>query len=163
MLIQSGISREVFDFLSVGVAYRFSYKDDAWLQYILKHRINGELKLKFPVGSYFDISGRVRYQRDYQVNVDKKEDKLPEDNMRFKIGADYDWPSSPYNPYTSLEFFVPMENTQAIGVEKHRFQVGVDYKLRKGKSLSVGFLYQKDHYPTTTYYYGLTFGYSFSL
>lgn len=161
-LIESGIERELFEIFSLSANYRFSYKDDDQLNYILLHRFYSDLKIRIPIRE-FDLSGRVRYQREYQINIDDAKDKVPEEYLRFKLGVDYDWPSSPYNPYTSFEIYYPLHQNNSIGIEKRRVQAGIEYKMRNKKSLQLGLLFQEDQYPARSYFYGVTIAYDFSL
>ena len=161
-LIESGISRKIFDIFSLSLNYRFSYNDNQTINYTIKHRLYSDLKTKVQLG-YFDVSSRLRYQREYQQNIDKVEDRLPEEYLRLKFGLNYDWPSSPYNPYASVDFYFPLDKSVTVTTEKRRLQTGVEYKMRKKRTLKVGVLYQQDSYPRLSHYYGLIFAFSLPL
>lgn len=161
-LIESGISREFFKFIDLSVNYRFSYNDNNEVNYTIKHRLYSDLKAKVSYND-FDFSTRLRYQREYEQNREKITDELPEEYIRLKFGIDYDWPSSPYNPYTSVDFYYPLDQSVSVNVEKKRIQCGIEYKMRKKRSLKAGFLYQEDIYPSLSHYYGLVFAFNFPL
>lgn len=160
-LLATGISYSLTKKISTSVNYRFNLQDDYKKGSILEHRFSGEIKGKLPLG-YFDFSARGRYQYETLSTIRKESDKIPEEYLRVKLEASYDWPSSPLSPYISMEYFYPLTNERVnISIDKKRIQTGISFKKSKKASIDVGFLYQRGYLPSISEFFATTVSYKY--
>lgn len=159
-MLATGMSYSWTKKISTAINYRFNLQDDYKKGSTSEHRFYGDLKGKLPVG-YFEFSARARYQYELLSPIRKESDKLPEEYVRTKIEAAYDWPSSPLTPFVSIEFFFPLSNEERnISIDKKRLQSGVAYKRSKKETIQVGVVYQRGYLPSISEFFATSISYS---
>lgn len=137
---EPGISYGITKWLSTGVSYRLArkYEDDE--KFHNRHRQNIYLKGDVEADR-FAFSLRTMYQRSTRTFIEKEKHKIPEEQIRVKLQAEYDIKSSPVKPFISYEPYVPLKNKgRGIEFEKTRYSAGIDVKLSKYSRLETAYL-----------------------
>ncbi len=113
----------------------------------VRHRVN--LSLTGSVDwQRFSVSLRERWQYTYRPEVTGKRYDIDEDAwirikgkakhvLRSRLQVDYDIPHWKFDPYVSMELF----NAKG-GLQKMRYAVGTEYKLRKKHTFGVNYMFQ---------------------
>lgn len=96
----------------------------------------------------FTFSLRERYQLTYRhaeevqkYDFDKEQWTTVKEKvkhvLRSRLQAEYDIPHCKFDPYANVEMFVGKD-----GIQKMRYQVGVDYKYKKKQTFSLTYRFQ---------------------
>ncbi len=96
-------------------------------------RYNVDLSFKHDI-KRFSLSYRFRYQNKKEQDVDDGEENLPKENVRFKVGLDYNIKKWPLDPKLSVESYSNLEDVQQVrelGLNKYRITFGTSYSLKK--------------------------------
>ena len=145
----------------------------------VRHRVNLSLSGSFDVGR-FSIGLRERWQfthrpeakdKKYAFNYDSDDylsgytlEPVKERNkgmLRSRLQVGYDIPSCKVDPFANVEMF-----SDGDGIQKMRYQVGVDYKIKKQHVFSLTYRYQTvnsgdDDNETNIHLIGLGYKYKF--
>lgn len=111
-----------------------------------RHRLNVSLTGNVDWGR-LNVSLRERWQYTYRPAADGKKYDFDDETwnpvkgkgknvLRSRLQLSYDFPNWKFDPYANAEMF------NADGIEKMRYQVGVDYKYRKQHVFSLTYRYQ---------------------
>ena len=112
-----------------------------------RHRLNVSLTGSVDWGR-LNVSLRERWQYTYRPAVDGKKYDFDEEAwksvkgkgknvLRSRLQLSYDFPNWKFDPYANVEMF-----NAGHGIDKMRYQVGVDYKYRKQHVFSLTYRYQ---------------------
>ena len=117
----------------------------------------------------FSFSLRERYQLTYRLEADGKKYDVDNDEwdpvkaktkhqLRSRLQVEYNIPRCKVDPFASVEMFNGKD-----GVEKMRYQVGVEYKWRKRHSFSLTYRFQDytDEDDASYHLVGLGYQYKF--
>ena len=136
-----------------------------------RHRFNVTLTGNVDI-QRLRLSLRERWQYTYRPEATGKRYDIDEESwtsvrgkgknvLRSRLQASYDIPNWKFDPYASAEMF-----TAKGGVQKMRYCVGVDYKLKKKHVLGLSYKYQSvndddDDMATNLHVVGLSYKYKF--
>lgn len=145
----------------------------------IRHRLN--LSLSGSIAwNRFTFSLRERWQYTYRPSVADKKYKFTYDEedclsgyalqsvsskgkhvWRNRLGIDYDIPHCKFDPFANVEMFV-----DKTGIQKMRYQVGLDYKLMKKHTFSLTYRFQNvnnddDDNEVNSHLLGLSYKYKF--
>lgn len=112
-----------------------------------RHRLNVSLTGNVDWGR-LNVSLRERWQYTYRPAADGKKYDFDEEAwksvkgkgknvLRSRLQLSYDFPNWKFDPYANVEMF-----NAGHGIDKMRYQVGVDYKYRKQHVFSLTYRYQ---------------------
>jgi len=92
-----------------------------------------------------DLSYRLRYQNKNNLGLSTSQGDYANQNIRLKVGAEYNIKKWPLDPKFSAEIFNHFEKEDDdIGFTKYRLTFGTDYKIKKVGTLGIFYRYQKD-------------------
>lgn len=132
-----------------GYENHFRFNLDA----IYKHEIND-----------FTIGYRLRYQNKNELGVSSNEGDYANQNIRFKIAAEYDIKDWKFDPKISAEIFNRFQEGNEKGFNKYRLTLGTDYKIKSFGKLGVFYRIEKElnvDFPEITNIIGLKYTHSF--
>jgi hypothetical protein len=132
---------------SAGISYRLTNsleKDDL---YHLRHKLFFDLSASSPVNN-LDLTARLRLQRMTQEYIKNPDDKLAKYTLRSKIKAEYDFTTSPIDPYIYAEAFFPLIKGNGLELTKSRLAAGADLKITGKSSIQAGLIIEHDTRPS---------------
>lgn len=144
--IECGLDYKLNKYLSLSGYYRLINNIEEDEKYYVRHRWFSDFKGSVDVGR-FDLSGRFRLQERYKTYFEDKEDKIPDMHARFRLKAIYKTPDFPVNPYTSLEFYYPLNKYAKRDVDKKWFIAGIEYKISGKHVIEIEYMRQRDYRP----------------
>jgi len=144
--IECMIDYKINNYLSLAGNYRLNNNIEENDKYYPGHRWAADFNATYDIGR-FDLSGRSRIQQRNKTYFEDKEDKIPDVHARFRLKARYKIPDFPINPYTSLEFFYPLNKEYERDVEKKRFIAGMEYKISQQHFIEIEYMHQRDYMP----------------
>lgn len=142
-IVDAEMDYEVIDDVEVGSRYRYKMEADNGLFKDRIHRIGFYGKYSYRLKP-FDLYYRTIYQWEFENINSSVDGRMPEEVWRHKVQAKYDRNKIDYKPFISFEYYDvvrPMEDTNK---HKMRFKGGVEYKINKHYSVSLGYIYQKE-------------------
>jgi hypothetical protein len=111
-----------------------------------KHfRYNVDLSFKHDI-KRFSVSYRLRYQNKKEQDVADDLENLAKENVRFKVGLEYNIKKWPLDPEFSLESYSNLEDVQQVrnlGLNKYRLTFGSSYNLKKFGKIGVFYRFQE--------------------
>lgn len=112
----------------------------------------------------FTLSSRTRYQfsTPYFNSTYWNEFKEPNQYLRQKFTVDYNIPKSKASVYFSPEFFVRLKDAEPK-YHRTRYQMGSDYKFKKGSTIGLSVMYEDVLNTTKTDRFVFTTKYNLSL
>ena len=155
-----GFTFKVIKNLSIGAKYRLTEKLEDNGTYYPRHKWIGDIKGGFDIGR-FQISERLRIQRQDKTYFEDANDEIPDYYLRCKFKATYKTRSFPLNPYASFESFSRIFEAADKKIEKYRIGIGLDYKISKKHSVEAEYMFQRDHQPSLSDLSILGIGYGF--
>jgi Protein of unknown function (DUF2490) len=144
--LEIGASCDINKYFSAAVSYRlidFFEKDD---QYHIRHKWFADLKGSLPVTN-FVFSLRLRYEIQMRSYYKHESDRRPEYTGRLKFRGLYRTPGFPVNPYAGIETFSLVFSDSHLLVDKIRYTLGAEYKIKKKNSVSAEYLLDRDFSP----------------
>ncbi|MDY0098004.1 MAG: DUF2490 domain-containing protein [Bacteroidales bacterium] len=144
--IECELDYKINKHLSLAGNYRFNKNIEDNDKYYPRHRWAADFNVSHDIGR-FDLSGRFRLQQRNKTYFEDKEDKIPDVHARFRLKAVWKTPDFPINPYTSLEFYYPLNKEYERDVEKKRFIAGMEYKISRHHFIEVEYMRQRDYRP----------------
>lgn len=141
-----GLTYKVSKHVSFGGAYRLTgrLEDDSeyhnihkWFAYI---KGSGDLR-------NLSFSGRFMFQIQQKTYMKNAEDSIPYYHGRLKLAAKYKFQGFPIDPYISYEAFWPMFKPTENQIDKNRFTLGLEYKMKKKRSFELEYIFQRDYKP----------------
>ncbi len=158
--IEGEFSYKFNDYLAAAASYRISENIDDDDAYHIRHKWFVHVKGTLPLGD-LEISGRIIFQQRYKTFIEDENDKLPTSHARFRIKAQYDFPSLPVDPYLYGELFCPLFKDSERIIDKKRAGGGFEVDITARHEVQVGYIFQRDYFPDLTDENILTLGYTF--
>lgn len=144
--LEGGGSFKLNKYVSFAGAYRFTENIEDDSKYHPRHKWLADIKGDGDLGS-FNFSGRFRFQKQTKTYFDNHKDEIPDYYGRIKFKTTFKTPSFPINPSISFETFCRMFEITKKRFDKHRFSVGMEYKIKKKQSIDVLYMFQRDYLP----------------
>jgi hypothetical protein len=141
-----GLSWDLLKFLSLAGSYRLTDKLEGDSKYHVRHKWLADLKGNGDIGN-FSFSGRLRFQRQDKMYIEKPDDEIPDYYGRIKFKTKYNIKSFPLDPYMSVETFIRMFAASEKRFDKLRISLGTEYKINKKNSVDLAYLFQRDYLP----------------
>ena len=141
-----GLTYKILKNLSLDGSYRLTDKLEDDSEYHLRHKWISDLKGTFDVGD-FELSGRLRFQRQVKTFIEDANDKIPDHYGRIKLKTIYKTPSFPINPFLAFETFSRLFETEEKRFEKYRLSIGLEYQINNKNSIEAGYIFQRDYLP----------------
>jgi hypothetical protein len=148
------------DYLAAAASYRISENiedDDA---YHIRHKWFVQVIGTLPLGD-LKISGRIIFQQRYKTYFEDENDKLPASHARFRMKAQYDFPTLPVDPYFYGEFFCPLFKDSERIIDKKRAGGGFEVDITSRHEVQIGYIFQRDYFPDLVDESIMTIGYKF--
>ncbi|MCH8331194.1 MAG: DUF2490 domain-containing protein [Bacteroidetes bacterium] len=145
------LQQRLHKYIRAGINYRFSIKE-----LIDFHRITASLIFRYRKKPW-TFTYRPKYQLEYG-------DQIPEKYFRNKLKIRYRV-NKDINPFIATELFYNTAYRGRVGLfDKFRLQLGLNYRLKKRKELTVYYMYQQEinvNYPSISNVFGVFYSYSF--
>ena len=141
-----GLTYKISKRFSVAGAYRLTDKLEDDSKYHLAHKWFADIKAAGDIGR-FSLSGRFRFQMQQRTYIKPDRDSVPYYHGRLKLGTKYKFKSFPLDPYLSYEIFWPMFKATENQIDKRRFTLGLEYKMKKRRSFELEYVFQRDYKP----------------
>tara|TARA_R110002126_G_scaffold72364_1_gene180894 strand:+ start:56892 stop:57602 length:711 start_codon:yes stop_codon:yes gene_type:complete len=161
---------EIIKDLEIGGAARFIRENDnvGKIQGYEKHfRYNVDLTYKLDNINKFDISFRLRYQNKRELELEEGVEDIAAENLRLKMGIEYNIKSWPLDPEFALELFNrKRDGLSFIGdakISRYRLTFGTSYNLKKFGKFGIYYRYQENTRVDNTFVteiFGLKYTYS---
>ncbi len=144
--LEGNVSYKFNKHLSISGAYRFNknLEDDGVLH--TRHKWIADIKGETELGR-FDLSGRLRFQRQDKTYFEDADDEIPDYHARMKFKTVYKTHSFPINPSISFETFSRVFEATEKPIDKYRAGVGIEYSLNKKNSFEVEYMFERDFLP----------------
>ncbi len=144
--LELGATYNINKYLSAAGSYRIIdfYENDN--QFHIRHKWFADLKSSLPVTN-FVFSLRLRYEIQMRSYYKHESDRRPEYSGRIKFRGLYKTPGFPVNPYAAIETFSPVFSNSELVVDKIRYTLGAEYKIKKRNSVSAEYLLDRDFSP----------------
>ena len=136
-----------------------------------RHRFHLDLAGSYDIDR-LSLSLRERWQYTYRPEAEGKKYDFDNDTWqpvkgkgknvwRNRLQVEYDIAQCKFDPFANVEMFV-----DDSGIQKMRYQVGVDYKYRRQHAFSLTYRYQKvntddDDFEVSSHLLGLSYKYKF--
>jgi hypothetical protein len=144
--VEGGLEYRFSKYLSAAGSYRLSNNIEDDNSYYFRHKLFLDLKGSYKLGD-FSFTGRLRFQERFKTYIEDDEDEIPDSHTRIKLGALYNIPSFPVNPFISVEFFCPVFTSSEKAVDKNRFMGGIEYNISKKHTIELEYIHQRDYLP----------------
>ena len=135
-----------FKHFEFGAGIRFIRKNDT------KGKKQGyENHFRFHLDAYFkekwsrlSFKTRLRYQNRDELGVSNAEGDYAKQNLRLKVGLDYDIKKWKLDPEISAEIFYYFEHEQVNQFSKYRVTIGTDYKIKKAGKIGLFYRFEQE-------------------
>ncbi len=138
---EGGLSYKFNKYLSIGSSYRLINKIEDNTDYYFRHKFFLSVKAEIPAGR-FDLSARLQYQRTVKTYIENDNDIIPQDIMRLRVKAEYDFQSSPLKPYLYYEPFLSLKDGNNTGLKKTRYSAGTAIKISSKSRIEAGYIFE---------------------
>lgn len=160
--IETGIAYDITKKASIEMRYRFttSFEKDSHLLYAI-------FKYKKNLNKRFSLKSNTRYQfrtgsfdADYMQYFDK-----PTQLLREKITLEYNVPKSKASLYVAPELFLKIgdKDQPFFSYNAMRYNAGIDYALKYGNTIGLGFFFEDVYNPKKTDRFVFTTKYNLSI
>jgi hypothetical protein len=160
--LETGIKYDILKKLSFETRYRFttSYQNDSHLLFAI-------IRYKKNISKRFSLKSNTRYEfRTQSFDSDFMQYfKTPRQFLREKITLEYNIPKSKASLYIAPEIFLQIddENNPFFSFDRMRYNAGIDYSLKYGSTLGLGFFYEDLYNPRKNDRIVITTKYSLSI
>ena len=144
--LEAGISYKLIKYVSVDGYYRWIFTNEFDNNFFARHRWYTDVKGGYEINR-IEIIARLRYQLQYKTYINEENDKIPDQYFRFKAQIKYNWPKFPVDPFISFEMYYPLNYNSVNFIDKKRFSVGMEYKIKKKHSIEAEYIFQRDYLP----------------
>ena len=159
---EAGIKYDIAKKVSIETHYRFttSFEKDSHLLFAI-------LKYKKNISKRFSLKSSTRYQfRTGSFDDDYMQYfKTPSQFLREKITLEYNVPKSKASIYIAPEIFLKIDDeaNPFFSYHRMRYNAGIDYELKYGNTIGLGFFYEDQYNPTKTDRFVFTTKYNLSI
>ncbi|HUX57641.1 MAG TPA: DUF2490 domain-containing protein [Bacteroidales bacterium] len=160
--LEGGVTYKLNKYLALAGSYRITENLEDNSEYHIRHKLMADIKGNGSLGR-FDFSARFRFQRQDKTYFEDANDEIPDYHGRIKIKAEYKTPSFPINPSISFETFYRMFEATEKRFDKHRFAIGIEYKINKKHSLELEYMFERDYFPKLSDINLIVLSYKFKL
>lgn len=159
---ETGIRYDITKNASLETRYRFttSFENDS-------HLLFSSFRYKIKLNKDFSLKSTTRYQfRTGSFDADYMQYfKTPTQLLREKITLEYNVPKSNFSMYVAPEIFLKIgdKDLPYLSYNRMRYNAGVDYAMKYGNSVGLGFFFEDRYNPTKTDRFVLTTKYNISI
>jgi hypothetical protein len=160
--IDAGVNYQVFKYATIGAGYRWSENLNKSDEYIVKHRLRGELDL-FAIIIRLKAEYRICYQNIDDDLFLSNDTIISRNVLRNRIQLKYNIRKCPITPFLYVEHFGQINRKDHYGI-KFKSSIGLDYSINKRHDLKLYYRVDRelnDKDPYTYYYLGLCYEYNF--
>jgi hypothetical protein len=160
--IETGIKYDITKKASIETRYRFttSFENDSHLLFAI-------FKYKKDLSKRFTLKSSTRYQfRTGSFDADYMQYfKKPTQLLREKITLEYNIPKSKASVYVAPEIFLKIgdKDLPFLSYNRMRYNAGVDYAMKYGNTIGLGFFFEDRYNPTKTDRFVFTTKYNLSI
>jgi hypothetical protein len=160
--IETGIAFDITKKASIETRYRFttSFENDSHLLFAI-------FKYKKDLNKRFTLKSSTRYQfRTGSFDADYMQYfKKPTQLLREKITLEYNIPKSKASVYIAPEIFLKIgdKDLPYLSYNRMRYNAGVDYAMKYGNTVGLGFFFEDRLNPTKTDRFVFTTKYNLSI
>lgn len=160
--VEAGIGYDITKSASIETRYRFttSFENDSHLLYAI-------FKYKKDLNKRFTLKSSTRYQfRTGSFDADYMQYfKRPTQLLREKITFEYNVPNSKLSLYVAPEIFLKIADKDLPFLSYYgmRYNAGMDYAMKYGNTIGLGFFFEDRYDPTKTDRFVFTTKYNLSI
>lgn len=160
--IEAGIKYDIFKKASLETRYRFttSFENDSHLLFAI-------FKYNYKLNKRFSLKSSTRYQfRTGSFDADYMQYfKKPTQYLREKITLEYNVPKSKLSLYIAPEIFLKIadKDLPLLSYNRIRYNAGIDYAMKYGNTIGLGFFFEDRYNPTKTDRFVFTTKYNLSI
>jgi hypothetical protein len=144
--LEGGLGYKINKHISLDATYRVSQVYEKDSRYHFRHKLFADVRADEDLG-HFELSTRLRFQRQVKTYYDSEKDKIPDYYGRIRLKAEYKTPSFPINPYISWETFCRLFEQSDKRFDKDRYSLGLTYKISGKQSIDAEYTFQRDYMP----------------
>ncbi|PQJ75730.1 DUF2490 domain-containing protein [Polaribacter gangjinensis] len=140
-----GAEYKIYKKFELGGSVRFIDENDTQgnRQGIRKHfRYQFDLSYKYKFNK-LSINHRFRYQNKNEVAVSELEGDIPNANIRFRTGVDYNFKKWPLDPEFDAEIFRRVSKDEKNQFTKYRLTFGTKYKWKNFGEFGINYRYER--------------------
>jgi hypothetical protein len=141
-----GLSYKLSKHVSFAGSYRLTGKLEDDSEYHNIHKWFTYIKGSGDLGN-LSFSGRFMFQIQQKTYMKNAEDSIPYYHGRLKLATKYKFQAFPVDPYIAFETFWPMFKPTENQIDKNRFTVGLEYKMKNKRSFQLEYIFQRDYKP----------------
>lgn len=140
-----GLEYKIFKKFEIGGAVRFIDGNDTegnrqGIRKYLRYQLDLSYKYKL---DKFSINHRFRYQNKNESGVSEQEGDIPNANIRFRTGVEYNFKKWPLDPEFEAEIFRRVSKDQKNQFTKYRLTFGTTYNLDKFGKFGINYRYER--------------------
>ncbi len=161
--VEPGVSYNPYDFLKIGVGYRYAYRLSRKQEFQSRHRAHIDVRLRQKADRW-TFKYRTRLQYGFENFTSQELLGTNALIQRHSLGVDYDIFGSRFKPFVSGEIYHHLNKPGGSMITKTRFSLGTAYRLSFHSVVELSYLINKEvniANPTTEYILGISYAYSF--